>query len=291
MSVFSIGRPSRSDDRKSPPSGGSRRAFGGRKGCGARQPGQHRTEAPIWRSLKGMAIIRQLARCAGHHHCAQRRRRRGSGQQISRLEGTMGTVNCRVRSRAALGPKAAAAIDRRVPGDLGRASGRRGFWQPDLQPDGPLYPDRHAPHDGCLSATRVHRDAGPHLHPVRISARGAAHLYRRAQLAGCYRADLMGLFDRQLDRSSGSGRYEVLALETRGLRARASSRGAASRSITTIRPSFMNGSRSTARMRNVLHDEITIVDHALTHPWTVTRSYRRLPNPTWIEDVCAENNN
>ncbi len=42
---------------------------------------------------------------------------------------------------------------------------------------------------------------------------------------------------------------------------------------------------------NVLHDEITIIDHAFTHPWTVTRSYRRLPDPTWIEDVCAENNN
>ena len=42
---------------------------------------------------------------------------------------------------------------------------------------------------------------------------------------------------------------------------------------------------------NVLHDEITIIDHAFTHPWTLTRSYRRLSNPTWIEDVCAENNN
>jgi len=41
---------------------------------------------------------------------------------------------------------------------------------------------------------------------------------------------------------------------------------------------------------NVLRDEITTFDHALTRPWTVTRSYRRIRNPTWIEDVCAENN-
>ena len=41
---------------------------------------------------------------------------------------------------------------------------------------------------------------------------------------------------------------------------------------------------------NVLRDEITTFDHALTRPWTVTRSYRRVRNPTWIEDVCAENN-
>jgi hypothetical protein len=41
---------------------------------------------------------------------------------------------------------------------------------------------------------------------------------------------------------------------------------------------------------NVLRDEITTFDHALTRPWTVTRSYKRVRNPTWIEDVCAENN-
>jgi hypothetical protein len=41
---------------------------------------------------------------------------------------------------------------------------------------------------------------------------------------------------------------------------------------------------------DLLRDEITTFDHALTRPWTVTRSYRRIRNPTWIEDVCAENN-
>jgi hypothetical protein len=30
--------------------------------------------------------------------------------------------------------------------------------------------------------------------------------------------------------------------------------------------------------------------HALTRPWTVTKSYHRVRNPTWIEDICAENN-
>jgi hypothetical protein len=57
------------------------------------------------------------------------------------------------------------------------------------------------------------------------------------------------------------------------------------------RASTSNCSRRNSANANVLHDEITIIDHAFTHPWTVTRSYRRLSNPTWIEDVCAENNN
>jgi hypothetical protein len=43
---------------------------------------------------------------------------------------------------------------------------------------------------------------------------------------------------------------------------------------------------------DVLHDEITVVDHALTRPWTVTRNYRREPDrfPVWREVVCSESN-
>ena len=29
---------------------------------------------------------------------------------------------------------------------------------------------------------------------------------------------------------------------------------------------------------NMLHDEITTIDHALTRPWIVTKDYRRAPN-------------
>jgi hypothetical protein len=44
---------------------------------------------------------------------------------------------------------------------------------------------------------------------------------------------------------------------------------------------------------NVLHDEITTIDHALTRPWTVIKNYRRNPNPRplWRDYVCAEGNN
>jgi hypothetical protein len=41
---------------------------------------------------------------------------------------------------------------------------------------------------------------------------------------------------------------------------------------------------------NVLWDEVTTVDHALTRPWTIARSFRRDRNPTWVEFVCAEAN-
>ncbi len=43
--------------------------------------------------------------------------------------------------------------------------------------------------------------------------------------------------------------------------------------------------------RDILHDEVTTIDHALTRPWTVTKSYRRERNPIWFDNNCSENNN
>ena len=44
---------------------------------------------------------------------------------------------------------------------------------------------------------------------------------------------------------------------------------------------------------NILRNEVTVTDHALTRPWTVTKSFRREPDarPYWREVNCAENNN
>jgi hypothetical protein len=39
-----------------------------------------------------------------------------------------------------------------------------------------------------------------------------------------------------------------------------------------------------------VHDEITTIDNAFTHPWTVTRKYKRQPKAAWAEYVCAEHN-
>jgi hypothetical protein len=41
---------------------------------------------------------------------------------------------------------------------------------------------------------------------------------------------------------------------------------------------------------DLLYDEITTIDHALTRPWTVTKSYRRERNPVWFSNECAEDN-
>jgi hypothetical protein len=41
---------------------------------------------------------------------------------------------------------------------------------------------------------------------------------------------------------------------------------------------------------NILRNEITTIDNALTRPWTVTRTYRRSSNPVWHEYVCSVSN-
>jgi hypothetical protein len=39
--------------------------------------------------------------------------------------------------------------------------------------------------------------------------------------------------------------------------------------------------------------DITVIDNALTRPWTVRKTYRRDPDPQplWVETVCGEGNN
>jgi hypothetical protein len=43
--------------------------------------------------------------------------------------------------------------------------------------------------------------------------------------------------------------------------------------------------------KDLLRYEITIVDHALTKPWTVMKTFRRERNVLWYEEQCGEHNN
>ena len=91
----------------------------------------------------------------------------------------------------------------------------------------------------------------------------------------------------------GDGRYDTLVVETRGLK------GPRTFEMTGIPMHEDNQTVITERIYldktdpNVLHDEITTIDHALTRPWVVTKDYRRTPTNEpiwWSETVCAENN-
>ena len=90
----------------------------------------------------------------------------------------------------------------------------------------------------------------------------------------------------------GDGRYDLLEVETRNFKG--------PRTFDESGLPLHHDNQTIVKERiyldktdlDVLHDEITVVDHALTRPWTVTRSYRREPDrfPVWREVVCSESN-
>ena len=89
-----------------------------------------------------------------------------------------------------------------------------------------------------------------------------------------------------------AGRFDLLEVETRGFKGPRTfdeSGLPLHRDNQTIVKERIFLDRSD---RDVLHDEITVLDHALTRPWTVTKNYRREsdPRPVWREVVCAEDN-
>ena len=86
------------------------------------------------------------------------------------------------------------------------------------------------------------------------------------------------------------GRYDTLVVESRGFKG----------------PRIVDGSgiplhkdnKTVVKERiyldknnpDILRNEVTLVDNALTHPWTVTRRYQRERDPHWYEYNCNEDN-
>ena len=91
--------------------------------------------------------------------------------------------------------------------------------------------------------------------------------------------------------SGGSGRYDTLEVETRGFK------GPRLIENTGIPLHLDNQTVIKERFHldasdpNLLHEDVTLIDDALTRPWTVTRDFRRRAKPVWIEYLCSENNN
>jgi hypothetical protein len=88
----------------------------------------------------------------------------------------------------------------------------------------------------------------------------------------------------------GDGRFEVLEVETRGMKGPrildADGVPLAADNETIVKELFFLDKSNP----DLLHDQITTIDHAFTRPWTVTRSYRRERNPVWTEEPCSEGN-
>jgi hypothetical protein len=90
----------------------------------------------------------------------------------------------------------------------------------------------------------------------------------------------------------GDGRYDVLEVETRGFHGPRHYDAAGLPMHHDNQSVFKERIYLDKADKNILHDEITVIDHALTRPWTVTRDFRRSPDPrpTWREFICAAGN-
>jgi hypothetical protein len=42
--------------------------------------------------------------------------------------------------------------------------------------------------------------------------------------------------------------------------------------------------------RDLMHNEMTTIDNALTRPWSVHKTYRSQKEPTWVENICNVRN-
>src|SRR3989442_10736829 len=88
----------------------------------------------------------------------------------------------------------------------------------------------------------------------------------------------------------GDGRYDLLEVETRHLRG--------PRAYDPSGIPLHADNKTVVKERiyldkadpNLLHNQMTVIDNALTRPWTVMKNYRRDPaeRPLWLEDICTE---
>jgi hypothetical protein len=90
--------------------------------------------------------------------------------------------------------------------------------------------------------------------------------------------------------TTGDGRYDVLEVETRNF--------SGPRSFDNAGISLHADNQTIIKERiyrdrqnpEIIHDEMTTIDHALTRPWTIDKAYRRQKNPQWVQDICTVGN-
>jgi hypothetical protein len=93
--------------------------------------------------------------------------------------------------------------------------------------------------------------------------------------------------------TDGDGRYDTLEVETRHFKG--------PRTYDTSGIPLHKDNATVVKERifldkadsNILYDEVTVMDNALTRPWVVTKRYQReqTKQPYWREVNCSENNN
>jgi hypothetical protein len=91
--------------------------------------------------------------------------------------------------------------------------------------------------------------------------------------------------------TDGDGRFDTLEIETRNMRG--------PRAYDPSGIPLHDDNKTVVKERvyldkakpDLMHNEMTVIDNALTRPWSVKKRYVRDPKdvrPIWFEDICAE---
>jgi hypothetical protein len=90
----------------------------------------------------------------------------------------------------------------------------------------------------------------------------------------------------------GDGHYSMLEIETRGFKGPRVYDGSGLPLAHDDQSVVKERIHLDKADRNILYDDITVIDSALTRPWSITKKAGRVPNPRpmWQTAVCAENN-
>jgi hypothetical protein len=86
------------------------------------------------------------------------------------------------------------------------------------------------------------------------------------------------------------GRYSLLEVETRNFNGPRSFDNAGiplhADNQTVIKERIYRDKQNA----EIIHDEMTTIDHALTRPWTIDKTYRLQKNPHWVQNICSVGN-
>jgi hypothetical protein len=85
----------------------------------------------------------------------------------------------------------------------------------------------------------------------------------------------------------GDGRYDVLEVETRNFNGPRSFDNAGIPLHADNQTVVKERIYRDKQIPEIIHDVMTTIDHALTHPWTVDKTYRLQKNPRWVQNICS----
>jgi hypothetical protein len=88
----------------------------------------------------------------------------------------------------------------------------------------------------------------------------------------------------------GDGRFDVLEVETRNFNGPRSFDNAGIPLHEDNQTIIKERIYQDRQRPELLHDDMTTIDHALTEPWTVRKTYRLQQKPNWVETICSVGN-